>query len=79
MKKNEQLADNLALLGLSERGFAALIRRSHSIVQRWINGDAVIPTDVATWLERVAEFHRANPPPPPPPPHPAGRRPGPKE
>lgn len=42
---------------LSQRGFAALIHIDERQVRRWVSGDYAMPSDVAEWLEKVADFY----------------------
>ncbi len=53
----------LAMLGWGERELARQLRHSQTSVRRWTNGTAVIPEDVAAWLEDLVAFHQAHPAP----------------
>lgn len=53
----------LALLHWSQRGLAAVLGRDERQIRRWASGDYEVPTNIAAWLARLAEFHRTNPPP----------------
>ena len=51
-----QFRSHLAKLCWSQRGFAALLGVTHNTVHRWALDQAVIPADVAAWLDEVAAF-----------------------
>jgi transcriptional regulator with XRE-family HTH domain len=53
----------LARLRWSQRSLAALLGVTHNTVHRWALDQAVIPADVAAWLDEVAAFLRTHPPP----------------
>jgi plasmid maintenance system antidote protein VapI len=53
----------LALIHMSQRGFAELIQEDERRVRRMASGSEEIPADVADWLERAAAWHAENPPP----------------
>jgi plasmid maintenance system antidote protein VapI len=53
----------LDVLHWSQREFAAIIGRNDRQVRRWAAGQAEIPLDVATWLERWAARMHIDPPP----------------
>ena len=55
--------DCLHVIGWTQRGLAELVKADSRQVRRWAAGDAVIPDHIAEWLEKVAQFHRRNPPP----------------
>lgn len=58
-----QLRECLDVLHWSQREFAAIVGRNDRQVRRWAAGQAVIPADVADWLERWAERMQIDPPP----------------
>ena len=43
--------------------FAAEAKVSERAVRRWYAGNQPIPPPIADWLERLAKFHKENPPP----------------
>lgn len=59
----------LAIIGWSQLHFAWLVRRQYTQVRRWTSGATgplgpyKMPEELAEWLERVAEYHKRNPPP----------------
>ncbi len=53
----------LHALSWSGRGLAGILAMDEREVRRWASGARVIPSSVAGWLERLAQFHEANPPP----------------
>lgn len=59
----QQVLQDLAPLGLSQRRLAALFGyRSPSTVLQWLDGRVQIPQRVADWLEALDAFMRAHPP-----------------
>lgn len=60
---SERLRECLALLRWSQRGLAAALTMDERQVRRWATGEASIPEQVATWLERRAAAMAADPPP----------------
>ncbi len=59
----ERLRECLALLRWSQRSLAAALTMDERQVRRWATGEAFIPEQVATWLERRAAAMAADPPP----------------
>ena len=59
----DRLRECLALLRWSQRGFADALVMDERQVRRWATGAAVIPDQVAAWLERRAAAMAADPPP----------------
>ncbi len=57
------LRECLALLRWSQRGLAAALAVDERQVRRWATGEALIPEQVAAWLERRAAAMAADPPP----------------
>lgn len=51
----------LDLLWLSSQKLAAILGEDERLVRRWKSGAAEIPPDIASWLERLAAAHEANP------------------
>ncbi len=48
-------------LWISNRHLAEVVGVHETMVRRWASGAAAIPEDIATWLERLAAAHEANP------------------
>jgi ribosome-binding protein aMBF1 (putative translation factor) len=59
----DRLRECLALLRWSQRGLADALAMDERQVRRWATGAAVIPEQVAAWLERRASAMAADPPP----------------
>lgn len=59
----DRLRECLALLRWSQRGLAVALTMDERQVRRWATGVAVIPEQVAAWLERRAAAMAADPPP----------------
>ena len=59
----DRLRECLALLRWSQRSLAAALAVDERQVRRWATGAAVIPEQVAAWLERRAAAMAADPPP----------------
>lgn len=59
----DRLRECLALLRWSQRGLADALGMDERQVRRWATGAAVIPEQVAAWLERRAAAMTADPPP----------------
>jgi hypothetical protein len=59
----ERFRQCLDALSWSGRGLAALLNIDERQVRRWANGDYEIPSGIAAWLERLAQYHERNPPP----------------
>ncbi len=57
------LRECLALLRWSQRGFADALSVDERQVRRWTTGAAMVPEQVAAWLERRAAAMAADPPP----------------
>jgi len=53
----------LAVIGWTPHGLAAALNVHETRTRRWGTGQAVIPPDVAAWLELAARFHERHPPP----------------
>lgn len=56
----------LAVLGLSQRGLAPILRCSDRLPRVWATGAEAVPPLVAAWLEACAAHRLAHPDPPPP-------------
>lgn len=59
----DRLRECLTLLRWSQRGLADALTMDERQVRRWATGAAVIPEQVALWLERRAAAIAADPPP----------------
>ena len=53
----------LEALHWTQRGLARILDRSEGTVRQWARGAVRIPTDVAIWLDWLAQAHAAAPPP----------------
>ena len=53
----------LSVLGWSERDLARRTGRHQTSVVRWTKGLSPVPDEEAAWLEKLANFHAANPAP----------------
>ena len=62
-----RLSDALTALYWSPATLAEIIGARTDTVRKWLSGRSDILPHVLPWLERLAAFHRANPPPRPPP------------
>lgn len=58
-----RLSTALDALNWSGRSLALLLGKNERTVRRWVSGDCDVPADVLAWVERLADFHRVNPPP----------------
>jgi hypothetical protein len=65
--KPERFLECLEILHWSQRGFAADFGISDRQVRRWGTGVYPIPEEIGDWLEKLAQFHVANPRPRRPP------------
>lgn len=59
----DRLRACLTLLRWSQRGLADALTMDERQVRRWATGVAIIPEQVAAWLERRAAAMAADPPP----------------
>ena len=57
----DRFRDCLAALRWSQRGLAEMLATHTTTVRRWATGDAIIPSNVAQWLEELAGLHHARP------------------
>ena len=57
----QELAVCLDILRWSGRTLAREIGWDQKMVVRWLSGLGWVPPDVAVWLRKLADFHRANP------------------
>ena len=53
----------LDTLAWSQRGLAAILDFDDRTVRRWAAGTQDVPSAIAAWLRRLAEFHAQHPPP----------------
>ena len=53
----------LDALHWTQRGLARILNRSEGTVRQWARGAVRIPTDVAIWLDWLAQAHVAAPAP----------------
>ena len=56
-----EFATSLKTLGWSNRALARVLGVHETRVRRWASGAVEIPPDIASWLERLAAAHEANP------------------
>lgn len=59
-----RLRECLDLIGWTQRNLSRLTNRQEGAVRMWARDALPVPVEVATWLEKVANFHELNPPPP---------------
>ncbi len=57
----DRFRDCLAALRWSQRGLAEVLETHERTVRRWATGDVIIPSNVAQWLEDLADAHLARP------------------
>jgi hypothetical protein len=63
----DRFRECLEILHWSQRGFGDnILQIGNREVRKWASGEAPVPVRIADTLERLAEFHTANPFPPPP-------------
>lgn len=60
----DRLRAILAALGWSQRGLAAILGCPDTLTRGWARGRSPVPPAVASWLERLAVAHEAEPLPP---------------
>lgn len=53
----------VAALGWTIRGLARVLGRPEGTVTNWTRPGYAVPDDVAAWLQRRLDAHRADPPP----------------
>jgi ribosome-binding protein aMBF1 (putative translation factor) len=58
---SDRLRHCLSLIGWSQRQLARVLDQHEGTVRQWARGTLEIPEDIATWLERLAAAHEANP------------------
>lgn len=60
---NQRLARAMDALYWGAGALASALGVRETTVRRWLKGRYPVPPPITAWAERLADFHRANPPP----------------